>query len=74
MAVIEITVGDELFSFPTFDNWCDTAQHKFGNAGVTSKDVLAVDARGRLCQKGAEFIRAKDDGTFPVRVYRLLCH
>lgn len=73
MHKINVVVGDELFDFSTFENWCNTAQHKFNTAGVLSKDVLCVDANGRICQKGSEFLRARDDGAFPVRVYRALC-
>jgi len=73
MTDIMIAVGEELFMFLTFDNWCNSAQHKFADAGVTSKDVLAIDNKGRICQKGLEFMRARDEEEFPVRVYRALC-
>lgn len=73
MPPVFVELGDEMFMFSTFDNWCDTAQHKFKNAGVRSNDVLALDSKGRICQKGFEFMRARDEEAFPVRVYRALC-
>lgn len=29
--------------------------------------AICFDAKGRLCRSGADFIRARDDGAFPVR-------
>jgi hypothetical protein len=73
MQEIKITVGEELFSFRSYDDWCNTAQHRFADAGVGSKDTLCVDANGRVCLKGAEFTRAREEEAFPVRVYLSLC-
>lgn len=70
---ITVAAGRELFEFTTFENWCNSAQSKFMLAGVTGKDVLCIDSQGRVCQKGLEFMRARDDGSFPVRVYLALC-
>ena len=67
---ISVLIGPELFDFTSFDNWCDTAREKFGAANVRGADTLCVDQRGRLCKCGAEFIRARDDDAYPVRVYR----
>lgn len=67
-----VVVGDALFNFTDFDNWCDTARVKFAQAGMTWKDVLCVDAFGRICLKGKEFMRARDEGAFPVTVYPAL--
>ncbi len=69
---ITVEVGDLLFDFGTFNIWVNSAQWKFQKAGVSSKNVLCVDQRGRILQKGIEFQRAKIDNAFPVNVYRAL--
>jgi len=70
---ITVTVGDELFSFSDFENWCDTAKWKFESSRLSGHDAICVDARGRLCFRGKDFMRARDDGSFPVRVFKALC-
>jgi len=69
---IEVELGPELFHFTTFANWCDTAAGKFHHAGVNGDRVLCLDTKGRICTKGKEFMRARDDDSFPVRVYAKL--
>ncbi len=39
---------------------------------VRSEDVICVDAKGRMCVKGMEFMRARDENTFPIKVYKIL--
>jgi hypothetical protein len=73
MPKITVMAGDEVFSFSDFENWCDTARDKFAVAGLRGADSLCVDTQDRLCRSGKEFMRAQDDGSFPVRVYRALC-
>lgn len=68
---MQIEHGEKLFEFTTFDNWCDTAQHKFKSAGVTSNDVLSVDQRGRVCAWGTHFMTAAADAVYPIEVFRL---
>jgi hypothetical protein len=69
MARITVEVGPELFRFETFQQWVNKATSWFRRAGVTSLDVLCVDARGRICTHGKSFMRADKDGAFPVIVY-----
>ena len=71
MAQIKIMVRGPVFSFPDFNNWCDTAKHKFRIAGLKDYEVLCVDDRGRACISGKEFMRARDDGSFPVNAYKI---
>jgi len=73
MQDINITVGDEVFQFSDFENWCDTAKRKFSSAGLHSEDTICVDSWGRVCICGKEFMRARDDGSYPVRVFESLC-
>jgi len=55
---IKIIVGDEVFQFSDFKNWCHTAKHKFESADLCSRDAICVDSKGRICLSGREFIRA----------------
>lgn len=71
MTIIQVEVGDELFSFNDFDHWCDNAQKFFLQHHVRSADVLCVDALGRVCSSGREFMRAHDEGVYPIRVYAI---
>ena len=73
MPKILIEVGEELFQFSSFDNWCDTAKSKFRKANVRGQDVICLDSRGRICVKGLEFMRAARQKTFPLRVFDKLC-
>jgi hypothetical protein len=68
MAKITVEVGPELFRFETFQQWVNKAASWFRRAGVSSSDVLCVDARGRICTHGKGFMRADKDGAFPVIV------
>lgn len=80
---MQIQCGEKLFEFPTFNDWCNTAQYKFARAGVNGTRVVAVDQKGRncavvavdqkgrICAWGEHFMKARDDNTFPVEVFRL---
>lgn len=69
--VISVQLGEELFLFHNFDNWCDTAKRKFRDADVQSVEVICLDTKGRICGWGKHFMDAARDGTFPVRAYRV---
>lgn len=74
---VTLKLGECLFEFTSFDNWCDTAKSKFKRHGVSGSTVghmfaICVDAKQRVCVSGKEFMRARDEGAFPVRAYRLV--
>lgn len=60
-----------VFSFSSFDDWCHNAQVQFRRYELFSNDVACIDSKGRLCLVGKQFMRARDERTFPVDVYRL---
>lgn len=64
---IEVELGEFLFEFTSFDKWCDHAQSYF--RGIRPDSFLCIDAKGRICRIGREFMRARDDNSFPVKVY-----
>lgn len=68
---MQIEHGEKLFEFPTFNDWCNTAQYKFASARVNGTRVVAVDQQGRICAWGEHFMKARDENTFPVEVFRL---
>ena len=66
---MEIQIGEKLFEFTGFYNWCDTAKHKFQRAGVNGRDVLCIDSNGRICGWGTHFRLAQEQSAFPVSAY-----
>lgn len=70
MNTLSINVGEKLFSFHNFAFWCNKAPSLFRENGVTGNDVICLDQKGRICQIGRQFMRARDEDTFPIDVYR----
>jgi hypothetical protein len=73
---LSMTLGQELFRFETFQQWVNKAPSWYATSGLSSckacgdvRHAVAVDAAGRICRNGAQFMRARDDGSFPVAVY-----
>lgn len=57
-----MTTGEPVFrSFPNYQTWVNKAP-TWVNGGI------CMDALGRRCKIGAEFMRAQDEGTFPVTI------
>lgn len=50
--------------FATFIQWVNKATSWIGG-----KNALCVDAKDRVCRNGGDFMRARDEGAFPVRFY-----
>lgn len=69
--VLTLRVGREICRFNNFLHWVDTAQRQFARSGVHHRRCLALDTQGRVCVMGREFMRARDEGTFPVVVYAI---
>lgn len=69
MQTISVTVGCKLFQFSSFNDWVNNARWRFQEAGVRGEDVISVDAAGRICLSGKEFMRARDENQFPIIVF-----
>ncbi len=54
-----------LRQFNTFTQWINKAPSWIGG-----KNVVCIDTKGRFCWTGKEFMRARDEDTFPVRWFR----
>lgn len=52
--------------FETFDMWVNKASSWLTRRGPNVK-AICYDAKGRLCTRGADMMRARDEGAFPVR-------
>ena len=67
--VIGIEVEEKLFEFSSFTKWVNKASSWFD--GIDLNKIICVDTKGRICVKGVEFMRARDEEAFPVSVYRI---
>jgi hypothetical protein len=56
--------GTEIGSFRSFAEWVNKANQRTYQEGT-----VFLDARRRQCRTGADFMRARDDGAFPVRYF-----
>jgi len=66
---LEIEVEKAILSFGTFEQWVNKAQSWFPRLGFSSAHYVCIDAKGRICNIGMHFMRARDEGAFPVVVY-----
>lgn len=64
-----VHLGAAIFSFHSFNNWVAKASSRYGGCGFSPVDLVALDAKGRICRYGAQFMRARDEDAFPVTVY-----
>ena len=58
--------------FDTFDDWVNHASRALtGETGSVGQELTAfcVDSLGRRCSVGKDFMRARDEGAFPVRYF-----
>lgn len=67
--MIEIDLGPKLFSFSSFSDWVNHASRAWVKAGVRSENTLCIDQSGRVVRVGSHFMKARDEGAFPVDVY-----
>jgi len=69
---ITMLVGEGLFSFDSFQEWVNTAESRYRRTRAAGHNYVAVDAIGRICRIGKHFMRARAEGAFPVRVFKIL--
>ena len=61
----------ELFRFESEAQWVNKAKTWFASCGVPKHRYVAVDAAGRVCTSGREFMRATKEDTYPITVYEI---
>jgi len=70
---VQPQLGPEAFRFTSFQEWVNKAQSWFRNRipepARSRHRYVAIDVTGRVCLIGADFMRARDEETFPVVVY-----
>jgi len=63
----------KLFDFETYQEWVNHATSRYSSIGLSKEDrtqlCITLDDKGRLCRRGGDFMRARDEKTFPVSVY-----
>ena len=69
MTQLTIFVGDELFAFNNFADWVRNAKELFANNRPASANAICLDTKGRVCTFGEDFAIARDDDSFPIRVF-----
>lgn len=68
---VVVALGRELFRFQSFEQWVNKARSWFKCAGVSSTQFVCIDATGRICGMGKQFMSARDRDAFPIVVYHI---
>jgi len=68
MEQITIT-GELLFQFYTFSQWVNHASSWY--KPYKSQPTITLDKNNNVCHIGADFMSARKNDLFPIRVYRL---
>lgn len=71
MADAPIQHGKLLFSFESYETWLNTNKSIYKALGLKPAYTVAIDSQGRMCAWREHFSTARDEGTFPIRVYLL---
>ena len=59
--------------FNTFEDWVNTAQYVLGTQEESLKErLVCIDEWCMKCSCGADFHKARDRKSFPVRVYKIV--
>ena len=70
-SLLTLSIKRELFSFESEKHWINKAQSLFAACGVPRHRYICLDAAGRVCVSGAEFMRATKEDTYPITVYEI---
>lgn len=67
--------GEVFCEFTSFEQWVNKARSWLGGINQSAgrykraERTICIDAKGRECRNGGDFMRARDEGTFPVKAY-----
>lgn len=65
---VTVMLSDECFQFDSFEQWVNKAASWLR---PIMRGYICIDSANRVCHIGKQFMRARDEGTFPVKVYLL---
>lgn len=71
MNAVTVQLGEKLFEFASKQDWINKGPRIWRVHQATDGRAISIDAKGRICQCGAEFARAERDNAYPVSVYRV---
>lgn len=71
MKTLHINVGEPLLQFDSYQQWVNRARTWFEGLGKGSYEYICVDVSGRVCTCGKQFMRARDENTYPITVYAI---
>ena len=66
---LEVEVEKALLIFHSFEQWVNKAQSWFPRLGISNAHYVCIDEKGRICNIGLHFMRARDEDAFPIVVY-----
>ena len=66
-----VQLGERLFTVTSYEDAVKTMDLKFLRCGVVAKDIVCIDAQGRICRRDLQFQRAHQENAFPVTVYHI---
>lgn len=69
--VVVMRLGEPVFSFASEQEWINRGPRIWKVWQVDGGRGIAIDAKGRICQMGAHFMRATRESAYPVTVYRV---
>lgn len=58
---------EKVLEFKNFNQWVEKASSWLSSYDM--KNIICKDQKGRVCKKGSDFMKAKDENAFPVEVY-----
>jgi hypothetical protein len=70
----EIHTGPELIRFSSFNDWVNHAKSRYASIHhrrIMTEDTVAIDASGRICRYGKQFMSARDRDAMPIIVYHI---
>ncbi len=66
-----VSLSRKMFEFKNELQWVNKARGWFESCGVPGHRHICLDAKGRVCVSGAEFMRATAEDTYPISVYEI---
>jgi len=59
----------EVGNFDSYGDWVKYAKREFRGLENVKEYRFCLDAKGRLCRRGADFTRARVEKCYPIKIY-----